>query len=433
MINSLFLFFPFAILFSIVSVWAAKTRNLFPYIFVFSIGLDNINPFPNTQILTFSKLSIGVLMIAQLITGQFKTKRMNISKFIPIILWMVYASLSFFWSINPSATSDRVTTLLLLLVSIILINGFIESKKDILNFIEAIILFGVTNATIMIYQYFQLGVGNLASQQYRSGGWVGNANDNAVVLGIALILVWGLYLIQTQHLGLFRINSLKVLAIVVCSAGLLFTASRAGIIAATSAIILQSLLISRFQNKAKFRAVLVLLAMIPIGILLYHTFPEQISYIITRFSSAQTDQWSGRYSGYELAWLRFSQNPVFGYGLESFRFLYQQVYGVEQVAHNTYLAMLVEGGIISFTLFLWIIISRIVPIFNLFKAELKNKIPGIGWLLIFAIYVVLVNAFSLDLHYFKTVWLLIGLSTVLIQLPHGKISGIGKKIVILSD
>lgn len=53
----------------------------------------------------------------------------------------------------------------------------------------------------------------------------------------------------------------------------------------------------------------------------------------------------------EIGWHYFKKNPLWGYGLDNFKYIYGGLRGAITYAHNTYIEVLVDTGIIGFLLY----------------------------------------------------------------------------------
>jgi O-antigen ligase len=96
--------------------------------------------------------------------------------------------------------------------------------------------------------------------------------------------------------------------------------------------------------------------------------------LIQRFATTTTEVQDARLGGRFKLWVAgvkaFTYRPVVGYGPVSFKraidpFLYQE----SQVAHNSYLSVLVEEGLVGFVLFMMMIVSTYFAVLKLSGAD----------------------------------------------------------------
>ena len=115
-----------------------------------------------------------------------------------------------------------------------------------------------------------------------------------------------------------------------------------------------------------------------------------------RFNYNEIVTGSGRNFIFSEALRAFTQNPLFGLGLGNFKYLNM----TGNRTHNLFLELLVETGIIGFSLFS-ILIFRIL--FNL--RRIKNEfIP-----FYFALVALLINGFTINMLDLRHLWLVLGL------------------------
>src|SRR5690606_17718090 len=92
----------------------------------------------------------------------------------------------------------------------------------------------------------------------------------------------------------------------------------------------------------------ILISSIIIGFFLFNwvldTFPN--SPIVRRFSEGTNEGDDQRLDFFKMAWDLFLDSPIFGYGMDTFRFFSSFVY-----THSTYSEILFNGGIVYVLLF----------------------------------------------------------------------------------
>jgi len=69
----------------------------------------------------------------------------------------------------------------------------------------------------------------------------------------------------------------------------------------------------------------------------------------------------------------FLRSPIVGHGLGSYLYLNYIFEGVNRSSHNDYLAILVDTGVIGFSLFIILLIALFKPIFRMLKQEVISK------------------------------------------------------------
>lgn len=214
--------------------------------------------------------------------------------------------------------------------------------------------------------YVDFSMGNdghfdrLAGTSTRVGG---SPNGLAAVVAITIPLVI-LFFRLTQS-GMIR---LLLAGTVPCLAAVLVqTGSRSGMLAALVSTILCTL-------KSKFK-IAGLISFLLVGIVVWHQLDQTQK---QRYLSVIDDKSAGRKSaegrivGIEKALNLFTQRPLFGFGLGTFREASWNIQKGLHVSHNTYTGTLVELGIAGFILYMLYIISILKNI-RLIKRITKGK------------------------------------------------------------
>lgn len=91
--------------------------------------------------------------------------------------------------------------------------------------------------------------------------------------------------------------------------------------------------------------------------------------VISRFEDSADDNGSGRTIIWKYYFNNFSEHPIWGIGINSSRSHNILKYAEEHYAHNTYLEVLSESGIIGFTAFMLLIFSSFRIIYRIQKRE----------------------------------------------------------------
>ena len=129
-------------------------------------------------------------------------------------------------------------------------------------------------------------------------------------------------------------------------------------------------LISKKNNKMK-NAIKLFVVLIGIVIIILAIFPEALD-TLGRFSSetANGDVLNGRTDLWKYSFDMFKENPIFGLGYSSYtEYCYSQGYYYDYLAHNIYIQLLGEVGIVGFTLFIAFFINALIKTVKSIKRE----------------------------------------------------------------
>lgn len=172
-------------------------------------------------------------------------------------------------------------------------------------------------------------------------------NDLAMTLALALPMAW--YLAMTHARHLVRLICGAYVPICVVSIGL--TGSRGGMLATIVALMIAPLTMVRLSASRRAVAIFVLVIS---GALAIAYLPETV---IARLATTGSEfegnvSIGGRYKLWIAGVYAFLSNPILGYGPGSFKpVIMPQLGRLAQVAHNSYLSVLVEEGMVGFVLY----------------------------------------------------------------------------------
>jgi len=155
------------------------------------------------------------------------------------------------------------------------------------------------------------------------------------------------------------------------------TGSRGGMLATTVALSIVPLSMTRLSPGRLMTAVLMLGAA---GVLAVTYVPETV---IERLATTQTEVQGGRFGGRGKLWRAglavFPEHPVFGHGTGSYKSAITPKLGpAAQVAHNSYLSVLVEQGIVGFLLYMSMFAAVVVSVLRLPRLERRFALVLLG-------------------------------------------------------
>lgn len=292
-------------------------------------------------------------------------------------------------------------------VVLFLLNNYIDAKKVMLTAFA-----GITVTSV--YAVYQ-GLAGMS----RANGFYGHP----MTLGGWLCIFLPLLLIEFFEKKLLKqYHWLAGLAFCICSAGLVFNATRGAWLAVA---IVCGLLLIYYMLKSKRNVVIGALFIILISVVLVNNtkFMHRLD-TIDDFDKYQSN--TERILIWQSAWNMFKDHPILGVGLGQYTENYQKKYISPQAkepnlghAHNNFMQMLAENGIVGFAGFI-VMFGYII---------LKNSIEWIKTKNVYAL-MIIVSTVCLILQGFteynvgnsaviKMYWLILGLVVIL-----GKLNGI---------
>ncbi len=377
--------------------------------------------------LSFSKVAGGVLALSFIAAYAWKDDKDDVvwAKF-PFLASVLAALIawhlaSYFWAEQPGETAPSIVRIILNSALLVI---FFEAVRDTRT-VRAVLGAMVAGAT-MAAVYGIIATPNASEFAYSStagsglgrlAGTVGDPNELASLLVVGLVLAGAL---AATSKGAQR--GIWIGAAVLCGGAMFLTGSRGGLVALTAVFIVAIIVTPRR------RALVISVVMIAaVSATLYYT---TIASQDAQDRITLSDGGTGRTDIWRIGWRMFEDKPIQGVGANNFQVasihyllaepgaILNDIYVVDQpaVAHNTYLHVLAELGVVGFGLFmlaLGILIGYLVRAIRIFK-RLKNREME---LLVTGLVLSLVGLLAADLflseQYSKQLWILLALAPAL--------------------
>lgn len=374
-------------------------------VFIFSIPWEGIILIEGFGALgrVIGFLLAGIWGLSVLVTKRIRTPQSFHAIFSLFILWHI---MSIFWSIDFGLTTSRIQAYIQLVPMIYIIWDIYTTPKAIKNGLQAYVL-GVYMTIFSLVSNFLAGDG---FYYYRFSATGFDVNNTAIILALGIPLAW--YLATSENDNkfkrLFKIINYSYIPIAIFA--ILLTGSRAGMITTSFAMLY---VISGFFELKLSRILVMGLLIIAVSRILPLVPIQTLERLGTAGSSIGSLDLNGRYSIWTSAIYTFSDHPILGIGSFAFRSASE----IGKLAHNTFLNVLVEVGLIGFGLF------AVLMIITFFKALDHKKPDRFFWLTIFV--TLMIGVFSLNWAHRKHFWLfpsLIVTSASLTVQDHGKLT-----------
>ena len=340
-------------------------------------------------------IALGAAVLAVLAKGFIRRPA-------PIVLitavLTLYGSMSLAWTITPESTNLTFITLVALFLFLTMLWESGDSTKRQLWLLQAY-LFGCALSTSMLFTEFLVGGRASVSRMARFTGGGMNANEIALMLAIAIPIA--AYL--ASH-PLIRNPILKAVywgCIPAAALAIFLTGSRAGAVAGGVAMGL-TLLMSWRQSWA---ARVMLIAMVVCGVVAVVRYtPEEL---FERIALGVTGENISRARGSRIALWEgavdiFSDHPMLGAGLGSFRRASELEGGVGNVAHSLFFQTLAELGMVGVVIWIAILLATFRSVW------LMRKTPAcLPWLAVLAAWGV--GALTIDALNLKITWFVLAM------------------------
>ncbi|SES42857.1 O-antigen ligase family protein [Salipaludibacillus aurantiacus] len=311
----------------------------------FLIGVFNLDL--RTQILWWGihGLLIGSFLL-YVIKNKFTVKKNATFFVIWYVIFTLFAILSSLWSVNINYSIDEINRLILNTVSLGCISIMCANKTNFTSIIKISLIASFINS---LYIINLVGFSSLVTMglgvQTLGEGW--NANYIGITMAISGFMAYFLFTNEPKNKVVYLLASLFFLIVV------LFTGSRSGLFL----LLFMTTIFFYINTRKKIGAILLLViagSFIIYSFLnipsLYDSIGYKIETLIFYFAEGNqnTDESTLiRRAMIDYGYLWFSNNPVFGYGINNYRELYGSVTGWYTYSHNNYIELLVGVGLIG--------------------------------------------------------------------------------------
>jgi len=307
--------------------------------------------------------ALFVWLLTALVNGSIRRPALLHWLFGAFVLW---TGLTFFWTTSPDDTQHRFYRLTLAFGTSLLIWDVVRTRKEVDTLFQTVVLSCYAIAVSIAYNAH---VGN-ASLEDRFSAFGLYPNDIPKMVGMAMPMAWYLALESTNKNVFLKVVNYMYPIVGVFT--IILTGSRGGLVACIPAFLFVILTFHKTAPHVKAAAAIATFGALLIAARL--DFSKQLDRFATIGSSLSNsgDKLNGRFDIWSVAWDLASKHPWAGIGAGAFP--HEMVRyggprlaaGLGLVAHNTYLSVLTETGIIGLLLFLAII-------FNGLRDVLKHR------------------------------------------------------------
>ncbi len=371
-----------------------RVAFLFFWCLVFTIPWENLVVIPKlgTVAHLIGYLALGIGLLAVLDRGRLNP---TTGSFLLLAAFAFWRCLSFLWTASPEATLIEIQTILQMVAMVWLLHQLAFSRKRVLAVMQAYVLGTLVSACDIIHQYL-----TGANPAYQSRFTATGFDPNELALMLVLSFPLSLYLASSTRshalVWLYRVQ------LMLTASAVLLTASRGPFLASFGLVLFLPAVF--FRSSEKQKAALVAVAVLGAGLILYLVPAASWARLGTIGTQVSTGTFNDRTIIWEAGLNVFRQNPILGVGAGAFSTVVRNSTGISYVAHNTFLSILVEQGLIGFGLFITLFIYSIRSCLRMPRFE---RALWLAMLLTLAI-----GVFSLTWEYRKPIWLIFGLISV---------------------
>lgn len=333
-------------------------------LFIFSLPWQDIVALPGGSALSVSRL-VGLVLIAAAVVATLSRGlvRLRVPALTLIVTglfctWATLGSIGNLWS--PTGALVKAATFVQLAVMSVVIWQLCRTEREHRALLQAFVLGAYVVAGRLVYDFATNPFVPNATQSFeRYVGLGGNPNGVAAVMALALPMAYFLGAFASR--GGWRWLNFLYLPLAVFA--IILTASRGGFVIALTGLLVIPLT-ARFLRRSGRVAVVVGAVAVVFGlapfvpVANFTRLAETTSEVSEGNVSNRSQIWAG---GLEL----YQESPLIGIGTGSFNRAIEPVLGYSIAAHNAFLIVLIESGIIGFVLFVLNFVIVLIPLLGL--------------------------------------------------------------------
>ncbi len=307
------------------------------------------------------------------------------------LLYSLYSVINAMGSPQMDIALVRVSSLIQSVIMIISLIQVTDSFEKYRLFLWAFVLGNIVQFAITITY-----ANPLDPDFYRLRAENYNPNNIAFLLSMGVVTAWILLVDHSPRHRIF--DAICVAAMISFTVGILLTGSRGGLIALAAGylIILVSYLRSNIRKWYKPIGVVV------VCLLLVQTLmPQSLWLRYSTLLNLETSTLEGRQGIWEAGLEAVQQSPIFGIGIGTYADVSLEALGREFTAHNTFVSIYVEQGIVGLALF---VVPLALMLFQVWRFPHHQNYYGVAMIV-----VIIAMSLTATLHWNKVIWLVFGL------------------------
>jgi len=368
------------------------------WLLVFAIPWEDAVTIPgfgtSARLIGMATVGLGVLAIIE----RGKVRR-PAPGHILIALFVLMAAVSYLWSLYPEGTVVQTLSYIQLLAMVWLIWELAPQAREQMRLMQAYVFGTFISGIDTLYLFFS----HQESVYQRYAGSRLDANDLGLIMALSIPMSYHL-LIQNKG-WMAWVYRLQLL---LAGTTVLLTASRGATLASVVALAIVPLTLARLTARQRIAVVLTVSVLVCAALLFVpSTSWERLSTMPDEF---ERGTFTGRTVIWTAGWEIFRAHPFLGIGANAFRIIVSRVlaepirpgeHDPAPPAHNTFLSVLVEQGVIGFTLFCALLGVLAVSL------RAMPPFPRRLWIVSLGVWVVGVSSLTWEMR--KPTWFFFGL------------------------
>ncbi len=348
---------------------AELSKAIFGIYYIFLILFD-----ANADYLVFARAGFVVFALVSLVYVIANARYLSGFSFVArmFCIIMIFTAFSLI-GMDFSNSLKQITTLAQIWILCFLMYFSLRESVDI-NFVSKI--FALAGICLFAWTMYIYGFGNFFNMLLSGSIRLGNevSQENLFGMTAAIIASACIYNVITAKKYLYVIPVI-LMTILIAASG-----SRKAILVLPVAFIGTLFLNNGFRKIWKILLIVAIAVPIAISILSLPIFDminsrlEGLFDFINNQDGDMSSEMRGKMTVYGLKW--FLESPIYGHGLDCYKYLAYEVFGSYSYAHNNYIELLVDTGIIGTTIYYSVyvyLLRRLVPIFR----QSRDQFAGI--------------------------------------------------------
>jgi len=263
--------------------------------------------------------------------------------------FLVWGCLSFFWAIDPGSALLQVNRNLQLIALLWLLWEFSDTPARRRGLYQAYV-FGAYVAVISTLFNYHAGITRVGGTRFSAAG-DSNPNDLAFLLVLALPIGWHLAVTGKS----FWLNWINRLYLPLGLLGLFLTGSRSGLIVAMVALSIVPWTLPRLSFRIKTAAVVI--AVISVATAIAYVPDRSWERLGTTREQITEGTFNDRTRIWKAGLSVYPEHPIIGVGINGFAEATIKPLADFRGAHNAYISVLIELGIVGLLLFLAVLLD----------------------------------------------------------------------------
>ncbi len=339
-------------------------------ILIFVIPWENAILFESvgTASRVFGLLVAGFWVATVVVTGRYR----KLSPFhLGVGLFFLWNMVSAFWSVDVDVTINSVRTYFQLLGLVFVLWDLYRTPVALKAGLQAYVLGAYVSVGSTVYNYFT-GIHHSSSARYAAAGF--NPNNIGFILALGIPVAWYLASAGGDSKKDYVRRVLNYAYLPAATFAILLTASRGALIATVPAFVF---VLGSLTRLKPFARVLIIMATIWALFTVQALVPQSsFQRLATIGTSIAEGDFGGRVDIWREGIAIFSAHPLLGIGSGA----YDAAVKSRKSAHNAFLSVLVEVGMIGFILFATILAMTV------YQAMRQPKYTARLWLTVLMIW-----------------------------------------------